>query len=96
MECLRPEKGEGGGAHPSAMRPAYSSVDRMPKKTSNSIILSFFNLRSKAEKMHAVSKYKHLASTPTDTQKGTAENYTGIEQVWEGRSEAIQSITSGQ
>lgn len=40
--------------------------------------------------MHVVSKYKHLAFIPTDTQNGTAENWVGAEQVWEGYSAAIQ------
>lgn len=44
--------------------------------------------------MHVVSKYKHLAFIPTDTQKGTAENWVGAEQVWEGYSAAIQTRTS--
>lgn len=45
--------------------------------------------------MHVVSKYKHLASISTDTQKGTAENWMGTEQAWEGSSAAIQTMTSG-
>lgn len=45
--------------------------------------------------MHVVSKYKHLASAPAGTQKGTAENWMGTEQAWEGYSAASQTTTSG-
>ena len=46
--------------------------------------------------MHVVSKYKHLVSIPTDTQKGTAENLMSTEQAWEGCSAAIQTMAPGQ
>lgn len=50
LECLGSKKGEGGGADPSAVRPAYSSVDRMPEKTPNNVIIRFFNMRFNTRK----------------------------------------------
>lgn len=98
LEYLGSKKREGGGGGPSAMSETCIFIRGQDAQENIEHHYELFQhkIHHKEGKMHVVSKYKHLASIPTDMQKGTAENWMGIEQVLAGYSAAIQTTTSGQ